>query len=134
MALLRMALRDFVIVQALDLDLNTGFSALTGETGAGKSILIDAVQFVLGARADTGSIPKGLPAAKWQPNLTARLRRKAGCKRLAWTPMDRCCCAAPWTHKAKAAPGSMAARSPQLSCANLANSCWTFMVSTPGKA
>ncbi len=56
MALLRMALRDFVIVQALDLDLNTGFSALTGETGAGKSILIDAVQFVLGARADTGTI------------------------------------------------------------------------------
>ena len=59
MALLRMALRDFVIVQALDLDLNTGFSALTGETGAGKSILIDAVQFVLGARADTGSIREG---------------------------------------------------------------------------
>ncbi len=59
MALLRMALRDFVIVQALDLDLNTGFSALTGETGAGKSILIDAVQFVLGARADTGTIREG---------------------------------------------------------------------------
>ena len=59
MALLRMALRDFVIVQALDLDLSTGFSALTGETGAGKSILIDAVQFVLGARADTGTIREG---------------------------------------------------------------------------
>lgn len=59
MALLRMALRDFVIVQALELDLNTGFSALTGETGAGKSILIDAVQFVLGARADTGTIREG---------------------------------------------------------------------------
>lgn len=59
MALLRMALRDFVIVQALELDLNTGFTALTGETGAGKSILIDAVQFVLGARADTGSIREG---------------------------------------------------------------------------
>ena len=59
MALLRMALRDFVIVQALELDLNTGFTALTGETGAGKSILIDAVQFVLGARADTGTIREG---------------------------------------------------------------------------
>jgi DNA repair protein RecN (Recombination protein N) len=59
MALLRMTLHDFVIVQALDLDLNTGFSALTGETGAGKSILIDAVQFVLGARADTGTIREG---------------------------------------------------------------------------
>ncbi|MEY5028788.1 MAG: repair protein RecN [Pseudomonadota bacterium] len=59
MALLRIVLNDFVIVQALELELNTGFSALTGETGAGKSILIDAVQFVLGARADTGTIREG---------------------------------------------------------------------------
>ena len=59
MALKRMALRDFVIVQTLDLDLSTGFTALTGETGAGKSILIDALQLTLGARADAGAVREG---------------------------------------------------------------------------
>lgn len=59
MALKRIALRDFVIVESLDLDLHTGFTALTGETGAGKSILIDALQLLLGARAETGVIREG---------------------------------------------------------------------------
>ncbi|WP_027996831.1 DNA repair protein RecN [Simplicispira psychrophila] len=59
MALKRITLRDFVIVQALDLDLSTGFTALTGETGAGKSILIDALQLTLGARADPGVVREG---------------------------------------------------------------------------
>ncbi len=59
MALKRIALRDFVIVQSLDLDLQSGFTALTGETGAGKSILIDALQLLLGARAETGVIREG---------------------------------------------------------------------------
>jgi DNA repair protein RecN (Recombination protein N) len=55
----RIVLRDFVIVQALDLDLHGGFTILTGETGAGKSILIDALQLVTGGRADTGLIREG---------------------------------------------------------------------------
>ncbi len=59
MALRRIALRDFVIVQALDIDLHAGFTVLTGETGAGKSILIDALQLALGARADTGVVREG---------------------------------------------------------------------------
>jgi len=59
MALKRMVLRDFVIVQALDLDLSDGFTVLTGETGAGKSILIDALQLLLGARADSGVVREG---------------------------------------------------------------------------
>lgn len=59
MALKRIALRDFVIVQALDLDLHAGFTVLTGETGAGKSILIDALQLVLGSRADVGVVREG---------------------------------------------------------------------------
>ena len=45
-------LKDFVIVDQLSLDLSTGFTVLTGETGAGKSILIDAIQLIRGARAD----------------------------------------------------------------------------------
>ncbi len=61
MSLQRMVLRDFVIVRELELDLNTGFTVLTGETGAGKSILIDALQFVLGSRAESGVVREGAP-------------------------------------------------------------------------
>jgi len=52
-------LRDFVIVGSLDIELAGGFTALTGETGAGKSILVDALDFVLGARADPGVVRPG---------------------------------------------------------------------------
>jgi DNA repair protein RecN (Recombination protein N) len=54
-----MVLRDFVIVRELDLDLREGLTVLTGETGAGKSILIDALQLVLGGRADAGVVREG---------------------------------------------------------------------------
>lgn len=59
MSLKSISLRDFVIVHALDLDLSDGFTVLTGETGAGKSILIDALQLALGARADAGVVREG---------------------------------------------------------------------------
>lgn len=59
MSLKRIVLRDFVIVSELDLDLLDGFTVLTGETGAGKSILIDALQLVTGGRADVGMIREG---------------------------------------------------------------------------
>ncbi len=64
MALKRIVLRDFVIVQLLDLELANGFTALTGETGAGKSILIDALQLALGARADAGLVREGTQRAE----------------------------------------------------------------------
>jgi DNA repair protein RecN (Recombination protein N) len=59
MALRRIALRDFVIVRSLEIDLAAGFTVLTGETGAGKSILIDALQLALGNRADAGAVREG---------------------------------------------------------------------------
>jgi DNA repair protein RecN (Recombination protein N) len=59
MSLRRIVLRDFVIVQTLDLELDKGFGVLTGETGAGKSILIDALQLALGARAESGVVREG---------------------------------------------------------------------------
>jgi DNA repair protein RecN (Recombination protein N) len=59
MALKRIVLRDFVIISELELDLERGFTVLTGETGAGKSILVDALQLVTGARADVGVIREG---------------------------------------------------------------------------
>jgi len=55
----RITLRDFVIVPALELDFHAGFTVLTGETGAGKSILIDALQLALGSRADAGVVREG---------------------------------------------------------------------------
>ena len=64
MSLRRLELRDFVIVRELALDLQRGFTVLTGETGAGKSILIDALQCVLGARADSGTVREGAARAE----------------------------------------------------------------------
>jgi DNA repair protein RecN (Recombination protein N) len=58
-ALRSISLRDFVIVREMTLDFPEGFTVLTGETGAGKSILVDAIQLVLGTRADIGSIREG---------------------------------------------------------------------------
>lgn len=56
-------IRDFVIVDTLDLDFSSGFTALTGETGAGKSILIDALSLALGERGDSGMVRAGCEKA-----------------------------------------------------------------------
>ncbi|MDR1311804.1 MAG: DNA repair protein RecN [Burkholderiaceae bacterium] len=58
-----LAIRDFVIVDKLELGLSAGFSVLTGETGAGKSILVDALALVLGARGDPGVVREGADRA-----------------------------------------------------------------------
>jgi DNA repair protein RecN (Recombination protein N) len=60
----RLSLRDFVIVAALDVDFGAGFTVLTGETGAGKSILVDALQLALGSRGDSGAVREGAPRAE----------------------------------------------------------------------
>ena len=57
-------LRDFVIVDQLELDFSSGFTVLTGETGAGKSILLDALSLVLGERADSSQIREGCNRAE----------------------------------------------------------------------
>jgi len=57
-------LRDFAIIETLDLDLEPGMTALTGETGAGKSILVDAIGLALGDRADSGVIRHGADKAE----------------------------------------------------------------------
>jgi DNA repair protein RecN (Recombination protein N) len=64
MALRALHLRDFVIVRELSLDMHSGFGVLTGETGAGKSILIDALQLALGARADALVVREGAARAE----------------------------------------------------------------------
>ena len=57
--LISLSLRDFVIVASLEVTMTRGFTVLTGETGAGKSILIDALQLALGSRGDAGVVREG---------------------------------------------------------------------------
>ncbi len=59
-----LSIRDFVIVESLELEFASGFTALTGETGAGKSILIDAISLALGERGDAAMIRSGCERAE----------------------------------------------------------------------
>ncbi len=59
-----LSVRDFVIVSQLELEFSSGFTALTGETGAGKSILIDALSLALGERGDAAMVRSGCERAE----------------------------------------------------------------------
>jgi len=59
-----LSIREFVIVDALELEFTPGFTVLTGETGAGKSILIDALSLALGGRAEAGVVRAGAERAE----------------------------------------------------------------------
>jgi len=58
-----LTIRDFVIVDMIELEFSPGFSVFTGETGAGKSILIDALQLALGGRGDASVVREGAARA-----------------------------------------------------------------------
>jgi DNA repair protein RecN (Recombination protein N) len=62
--LTQLQIRDFAIVEAVELELEPGFTALTGETGAGKSILVDALLLAVGGRADSGAVRHGAERAE----------------------------------------------------------------------
>lgn len=82
--LLALSLRDFVIVEHLNLDFQSGFTVLTGETGAGKSITLDALGLLLGDKADYSQVRNGAKEAQLSalfdisglPQLQAQLREQ----------------------------------------------------------
>src|SRR3990170_8054159 len=63
-------IRDFAIIAELELSLAGGFVVFTGETGAGKSIIVDAVQLVLGGRADATVVRQGADTAMVEAEFT----------------------------------------------------------------
>ncbi|WP_251976054.1 DNA repair protein RecN [Salinicola avicenniae] len=89
--LIQLAIRDFAIVDTLDLDFQAGMTAITGETGAGKSILLGALGLCLGERADAGGVRHGAERA----DLSARFDITAREEARAWLadrelPVDDC--------------------------------------------
>jgi DNA repair protein RecN (Recombination protein N) len=76
----RLFIRDFVIVDRLELEFGAGFGALTGETGAGKSILVDALSLALGERADATVLRQGAERTE----VTAEFDVAAGGELEAW--------------------------------------------------
>src|SRR5580698_4194766 len=58
--LARLSIRDIVLIERLDIEFAAGLAALTGETGAGKSILLDAFALALGGRGDAGLVRHGV--------------------------------------------------------------------------
>lgn len=78
--LLQLNIRDFVIVDRLELEFAAGFGALTGETGAGKSILVDALSLALGERADASVVRTGAEKAE----VSAEFEVQPGSPLAAW--------------------------------------------------
>ena len=82
--LARLSIRDIVLIDRLDIDFGSGLAALTGETGAGKSILLDAFALALGARgeaalvregAEQGQVTAAFDVAKDHPDVIADIRK-----------------------------------------------------------
>ncbi|MGB5723847.1 MAG: AAA family ATPase, partial [Parasphingorhabdus sp.] len=79
-----LSIRDIVLIKALDLEFGSGLTVLTGETGAGKSILLDSLGLALGSRADSGLVRQGTEKAQ----VTASFAAPAGDSKLAATLAD----------------------------------------------
>jgi DNA repair ATPase RecN len=112
--LIGLTIRDVVLIEALDLAIGPGLTALTGETGAGKSIILDALGLATGARAEAGLVRRGatqaVAAAAFAPEPT---HPSGTCwKTRAWPTTARrtWCCAGHWAPTAGRAPSSTTRR------------------------
>ena len=68
--LTRLSIRDFAVVAHAELDFSRGLTVISGETGAGKSLLVDALGFLCGARADAGAVRHGAERAELEADFT----------------------------------------------------------------
>lgn len=84
-----LVIRRFAVIDDLEIDFSPGFTAITGETGAGKSILIDALGLLLGDRAEPGLIADDSEQAELEAVfvLTMRIRPATGCASKRWPKM-----------------------------------------------
>jgi DNA repair protein RecN (Recombination protein N) len=136
----RLSLRDVVIVAELELELGPGFTVLTGETGAGKSILVDALQLALGARAEATLVREGARRAEVSAEFDSPPSLRPWLEEAGFAVDDvlllRRRRPAPTAPRpaAAAAPGSMAARPRWRNCAKPPTTWWTSTASMPGKA
>ena len=81
--LTRLSIRNIVLIEALDLAFGRGLGVLTGETGAGKSILLDALGLVLGNRADSGLVRAERTRPAFRPVSSSTACRAVWCN--CWT-------------------------------------------------
>ncbi|HJS37241.1 MAG TPA: AAA family ATPase, partial [Burkholderiales bacterium] len=75
-----LSVRDFVIAERVELEPGAGYTVLTGETGAGKSILVDALELLVGGRADAAQVREGAERAE----LAAEFEVQTGAPLQAW--------------------------------------------------
>ena len=114
--------RDFAIIDAVEVEFGAGMTALTGETGAGKSILVDAVILALGGRAAADTVRHGAERAE----ITATFDVAGNDEARAWLAEqsldgdDRSSCAAWSARTAARAASSTARRCPPRPCGNSA--------------
>ena len=73
--LLEISIKNFAIIEEISLNFEKGMTVLTGETGAGKSIIIDAMNMMLGSRATTDVIRHGAPKAEIEGLFTVESNR-----------------------------------------------------------
>ena len=112
--LIELSIRDFAIIDELRLAFEPGFNALTGETGAGKSILIDALGAVLGERVGADVVRTGAKAARIEATFdVAAARRPAGRRRRVRRARHRTGRRAARSSAARSRPAAAASRADQ---------------------
>ena len=129
-----LSIRNFVVVEALEVEFERGFTVLTGETGAGKSILLDALSLLLGGRFEARQLRPGSERAE----IAAEFEVADSPPLRAWLVEQEfdargtaCCCAGRSMRRAGVARGSTAVRRRSRSSRTPARSWSTCTASTP---
>jgi DNA repair protein RecN (Recombination protein N) len=88
----QLSVRNFAIIEQIDLELSTGMTVFSGETGAGKSLIVDALGFLLGAKADSSIIREGATECLVSGVFSVGNAQEVGCwlreKEIEWSPEE----------------------------------------------